>query len=155
MIIAGTGHRPKFLPCKYNENHPWLAELKKKIKSELERIAPSIVISGVAIGFDTWLAEVALELDLELFCYVPFPEQGQTWPAKSQAKLKYLISKATHVKTISQNYSSDVFLKRDRAMVNDADIILALWNPELATSGTGYTVKYAEQTKKEVINLWQ
>jgi len=32
MIICGTGHRPKFCPCKYKDVHPWLDKLKGDIK---------------------------------------------------------------------------------------------------------------------------
>lgn len=68
MILAGTGHRPKYLPCRYNENHPWLISLKNKIREKLDELRPSAVISGVAIGFDTWLAQSALDLKIPLWC---------------------------------------------------------------------------------------
>lgn len=83
MIIAGTGHRPKYCPCKYDENHPWLFDLKERLgiylgiwKNTLLNKEKLIVRSGMAIGWDTWLAEEALVMDIEVHCFVPFKGQG-------------------------------------------------------------------------------
>jgi uncharacterized phage-like protein YoqJ len=154
MILAGTGHRPKYLPCRYNENHPWLISLKNKIREKLDELRPSAVISGVAIGFDTWLAQSALDLKIPLWCYIPFPEQGSKWPGDSKKIYKELLDKCEKSVILSPNYSTECFFTRDKAMVNDADKIIALWNPDMQSGGTYYTVQYTLKKKKEVINLW-
>jgi uncharacterized phage-like protein YoqJ len=154
MIVAGTGHRPKYLPCKYNEKHPWLLDLKTNTAEKLIELGATDVISGAALGFDTWLAQVALELNLRLHMYIPFKEQGKNWPRASKAEYNRLLSLAYDYRYISDDYSDEAFLKRDRAMVNDADIILALWDPEVKQGGTFYTVNYAKQKGKPVWNLW-
>lgn len=154
MILAGTGHRPKYLPCKYKENHPWLDSLKVRIREKLIELEPEAVISGVAIGFDTWLAQVALELKIPLWCYIPFPEQGTKWPSESRKIYKELLDKCERSVILSPSYSTDCFFVRDRAMVDKADKIIALWNPELLSGGTYYTVEYTKKQNKEVINLY-
>jgi uncharacterized phage-like protein YoqJ len=155
MIVAGTGHRPKFLPCKYNEKHPWLLDLKKRVAEKLIEIGATDVISGAAIGYDTWLAQVAIELNLKLHCYIPFVGQEERWPKQSRKEYQRLVDNAYAVHYISTDYSDEAFLKRDREMVNDAHLVLALWNPKITQGGTYYTVKYAEQKGKKVINLWR
>ena len=36
LVIAATGHRPKYCPCKYKENHPWLDDLKNRLYADLD-----------------------------------------------------------------------------------------------------------------------
>lgn len=154
MIVAGTGHRPKFLPCKYKEKHPWLLNLKDRTAAKLVELGATEIISGAAIGWDTWLAQVALELNLKLHMYIPFVGQEKKWPTASRKEYERLVERAFAVHYISADYSTEAFLKRDREMVNDAHLILALWNPEVTEGGTYYTVNYAKQKGKPVWNMW-
>ena len=64
--VCFTGHRPKSLPCGYNEEHPTC----KMIKYRLRQLIVGIIrkksvkhfISGLAEGIDTWAAEIVLEI---------------------------------------------------------------------------------------------
>lgn len=154
MIIAGTGHRPQFCPCGFNENHPWLLTLKSKISESLGELGPSIVISGMAIGYDTWLAESALALNIPLHAYVPFQGQGLKWPTESYKKYQSILDKASKVLYTSESYAKDVFFIRDKAMVDACTNVLALWNPEKKSGGTYYTLQYAETRHRNIRNLW-
>ncbi len=154
MIICGTGHRPKYLPCGYNENHPWLIDLKLRIEEKLLELKPQAVISGVALGFDTWLAQTALQLNIPLWCYIPFPQQGIKWPTQSRKIYQELLDKSEKQVITSSMYSTECFFVRDRKMVDDSDLVLALWNLEMLSGGTYYTVQYAKECNKELINLW-
>jgi uncharacterized phage-like protein YoqJ len=154
MIIAGTGHRPKYLPCKYNEVDQWAINTKVSLKQWLAAIKPEIVISGMAIGWDTWLAEAALSLKIPLHSYIPFKEQGDNWPTSSKNKYKEILSRANKVVCISETYHKEAFFQRDEAMVDNADFILALWNPKIITGGTYHTIQYALKKRKEIINFW-
>jgi hypothetical protein len=44
--------------------------------------------------------------------------------------------------------------KRNEAMVNDSNAVLALWNPEKRSGGTWNCVAYAAGVGKEIINFW-
>lgn len=158
MIVCGTGHRPKYCPCKYNEKHPWLLDLKQRLYADLE-IGYSTgqidtVISGMAIGWDTWLAETALEVGIPVWAYVPFKGQGDRWPTKTKQVYDSILERAEKVKYISEQYSQQSFLKRDREMVDDSGLVLALLNPLADEGGTYYTVRYAQDKNKEIINYW-
>lgn len=153
MILAGTGHRPKYLPCKYKEPHPWLDKLQATIIAELAQLNPIKVISGGAIGFDTWLAETALLLDIPVEVYLPFKDSGNTWPNKSRERLQKL-KEDCEVKYCAEHYNRGVFHHRDKLMVDDADQVIALYNPEVKIGGTFFTVNYAVQNNKPLVNLW-
>lgn len=155
MIIAGTGHRPKFLPCKYNENHMWFVNLKANLFTTLVELQPTKVISGMAIGWDTWLAEASLELNIAVSAYVPFKGQGSKWPEFAQKRYKGILEAASEVKYLSEKYTPQAFFIRDEAMIDDCDQVLALWNPEIQSGGTFHTVQYALQHNKPLINMWR
>lgn len=154
MIVAGTGHRPKFCPCKYDHGHPWLRTLKLNLAKALRDLDVKTVISGMAIGWDTWLAQAALDLEIPVHAYVPFPEQGKTWPTDSRKEYERILNLSDLVIYISNSYSDEAFLKRDRAMVDDCDQVFSLLNPEANSGGTFYTVKYAEKNNKPITNFW-
>jgi uncharacterized phage-like protein YoqJ len=154
MIVAGTGHRPTFCPCKYNEKHPWLLELREKLNKELLDSSFHTIIFGTAIGFDTWIAQEALKVGLNIHAYVPFKGQGSKWPTSSRKIYEELLEKSSKVLYISEDYSNEAFLKRDRAMVDDADHIFSLLSPESTSGGTYYTVQYAKSKNKPITNFW-
>lgn len=151
MIIAGTGHRPKFCPCGYKDDHPWLLDIKEKIRLEIQ--PASKIITGMAIGMDTWLAQVALEEGKDVIAYVPFPGQGEAWPKKSKDEYNRILSLCAEVKIICPSYTPDAFFIRDEAMVNDCDLLLALWSG-IESGGTYHTVQYALSKNVSVKNIW-
>lgn len=155
MIIAGTGHRPRLCPCGYRDPHPWLNKLREDISYNLRLQNVDAVIGGCAIGFDTWLVQEALKLNIPVWSYVPFRGQGSKWPASSKKEYERILGESAKVKFISEEYSNEAFLKRDRAMVDDANKVYSLLNPLSTSGGTFYTVKYATQLNKEVLKLWR
>jgi uncharacterized phage-like protein YoqJ len=155
MIIAGTGHRPKYMPGGYDENDPWQVELKESIAFWLDWEKPSLVISGGAQGFDMFLAEQALLLNIPFDLYLPFKESSNKWPEYSQKRLENLKTKARRVVFTSWNYHPGVFDIRNHAMMDDADLILALYTPELGKTGTSKSVDYAKKKNKSILNLWK
>lgn len=154
MIIAGTGHRPRFCPCKYNEKHEWLIDLRQKLSKSLIEFSPESVIFGAALGWDTWLAQEALKVGIPIHAYVPFEGQGSNWPTSSKKIYEDLLNKSESVLFISKEYSNEAFLKRDKAMVDDADHIFSLLNPEADSGGTYYTVQYVKTKNKPITNFW-
>ena len=155
FTVCGTGHRPKYLPCKYDEKHIWAMKVKENLKKWIVDNDPEYIISGMAIGWDTWVAEAALLLEVYLSAYTPFPEQGSKWPAAAKKRYDSILDRASAVLRVSKEYHKDCFFKRDKAMVDNSDIVLALWNPKIKSGGTYWTVKYAESQNKKIINFWE
>lgn len=159
MIIAGTGHRPKYCPCKYKDNHPWLINLKKRLSNYLIEIRDhhddDIIRAGGAIGWDTWLAQVALELDFTLHLFLPFPDQGKNWPSSSRNEYERIKSEAHMINFTADEYYPDVFLDRDVQMITGSDTVVSLLNPEVDSGGTYYTVQEAKKLEIPVTNFWR
>ena len=155
MIYAGTGHRPPRLGLSYTSEDEWL--LRNFITNELEKIRPkpTIIISGMAQGFDMCLAEAAIALKIPFWAYIPFESQPWKWPKKAQERYQALLDKAAKVDIISTGgYENSKFHKRDKAMVDSAEKVIALYD-SVPKGGTALTVKYASEKGKDVINLWK
>lgn len=154
-IIAGTGHRPLYCPCKYDELHPWLLNIKKQLHSFLLKEKPIVVNTGMAIGWDTWLAEEAIKLSIKIDAYIPFKGQSKKWPSAAQLRYNNILEQANNIYYTSKNYYPDVFFDRDADLIRNANKIFALWNPKIKKGGTYHTICLAKKQKKIIQNFWQ
>ena len=156
MILAATGHRNKYWPCKYDTNNDWYKSLVSNIKSKLIELAPELVITGGAIGFDMEIAEAALNLGIEHHLYKPTLKQGINWPKRSRNRLNAIANSSSEVILCSEYYYPAVFLIRDKMMVDAADQMIALLSPDASNeSGTFQTVEMAIKQNKKVHNIWE
>jgi uncharacterized phage-like protein YoqJ len=164
VIICGTGHRPDKLGGYGKEVTkalisvaiPALWELTKEHTHES---IISTVISGGALGWDQALAHAALEKQYTLHMYLPFKDFDSKWPEASRKELEYLCISAKDyswedpVKYICEpGYAPWKMQKRNEAMVDAADVVLAMWNG--SSGGTGNCIKYAKKVGKPIVNLW-
>lgn len=156
-IVCFTGHRPKSLPCGYNEEHPACI----KIKSQLRRLIIGVIekknvthfISGMAIGTDTWAAEIVLKLkayypSITLEAAIPCRNQTAGWNIKSKERYKWLLSHCDAVTVLQERYTADCMQNRNEYMVDKSDYVLAVWSGK--PSGTGKTIHYAVECGKPV-----
>lgn len=150
MIIAGTGHRPDKLGG-YNERTS--RKLKRIAYDFLASEKVSFVITGMAQGWDQALAEAAYALEIPYHAYIPFRGQEYMWPDMAQEKYKEILKHAFNITTCSAGeFSAKAMQKRNEMMVDDADLILAMWDG--STGGTFNCIKYAEKVGKPIINLY-
>jgi uncharacterized phage-like protein YoqJ len=151
MIIAGTGHRPDKLGG-YNAQ----TQMKVvKLASDYIRDAkPSLVITGMAQGWDMSLAQACIHLGVPFDAYVPFLGQETVWPTGAKLYYHELLKHARNVVVCSQGgFSNAAMAIRNRRMVNDCDKLVALWNG--SPGGTANAIAYAGFTGKKYINLWR
>lgn len=151
LTIAGTGHRPNKLGGYSERIHSRLTALA----TAALRLQPDVphVISGMALGWDTALAQAALDLGLKLTAAVPFAGQERTWPAESQARYHNLLGRATEVVTVSDGgYSARAMQLRNQWMVDQASLVLALWDG--SHGGTGNCIRYAQSVNCPIRNVW-
>lgn len=147
-IVAATGHRPKSLPSGYN-----LTPLLVLAEAWLRSRRPDVVISSMALGWDQAVASAAIKLGLSVHAYVPFNGQADQWPSAAVARYTTLLAKCAEVRIVSPGeYEPWKMQKRNEAMVDACDTVLALWNGE--PGGTGNCVRYAGKVGKPVENLW-
>lgn len=153
--VTGTGHRPHLLPGGYDniENNMNIMRdvIGKKIDSFKDK--DLVIISGMALGWDTALAQVALEKNIPLVAAIPFPKQHIKWNDRSKNIYKDIIDKAFHVEVIQNYYSHWAMQKRNEWMVDHCDSILACWNRQ-SKSGTANCVRYAIKKDVKVVNLF-
>ncbi len=152
-----TGHRPQNLPCRFDETHPVCIKIKNQLKrliiGLIEKKNVTHFISGAALGVDTWAAEIVLELkksypDITLECAVPCRSQPALWNASAKERYNRILSLCDNVTYVSKVYTADCMMKRNRYMVDNSGYVIAVWNGR--SGGTGNTVRYAAESKKEV-----
>lgn len=113
-------------------------------------------ISGVACGFDTWVAEKILQMQKEnkkntLECVIPFPGQADSWEKADQKRRYNILTAADKAVITSEQYNRGCFFTRNRYMVDNADVVVCAFNGK--SGGTAYTVDYALKQNKIVIQI--
>jgi hypothetical protein len=78
-VVMATGHRPQHLSP---TQRAWCRDKLRKAAVWLrDECGTTVGISGMALGVDMWFARAVLEAGLDLWAYVPFPEQPEVWPS--------------------------------------------------------------------------
>ena len=100
--VSFTGYRPEKMPFienKKDEMYVHFREQELKVINRLIERGYTHFISGVAMGFDTWVAEDVLELqkknkELHLECAIPCPDQDKKWESADQKRRRKILKKA-------------------------------------------------------------
>lgn len=157
--VAFTGYRPEKMPFEENkkdEKYLHFREMQLKVINRLIERGYTDFVSGMAQGFDTWVAEDILLLqkknkELTLECAIPFPDQAKSWPLSEQRRRYKIITHANSSVIISEAYTRDCFFARNRYMVDKADVVVCAYDGK--SGGTAYTVDYAIKHDKIVIQI--
>ncbi len=153
LSLAATGHRPNKLGGYSVDLRVRLTDHAVSYLHYINKTNPiSEVISGMALGWDTAIAEAALQLSLPLVCAIPFPQQPALWPSHSVAYWAEIKAKAKEVHIVSDFYTPTAFQQRNEWMVDRANYILALWNG--SEGGTANCLTYARLKNKFILNVW-
>ena len=139
---AFTGHRTlekDFEPAKLWD------ELENLILQGVE-----IFYNGMAIGFDMLAAEAILMLkkkypQIKLITCIPFYGQEKYYTDTDKARYARILKDTDEQVVLSDSYTKDAPLKRDRYMADRADVLMAYLKKE--KGGTAYTVRYYQKTK--------
>lgn len=154
---AFTGHRPQNLPFGFNEEDERCIDLKKTLREQIinliENEGVTHFISGMAIGVDMYAAEIVLGLKasylgITLESAIPCESQAAKWSEALRDRYFDIASKCDKETLIQTHYTPDCMSKRNRYMVDHADVLIAVWDG--SPSGTGKTVRYAHQQGKSV-----
>lgn len=154
-ILSLTGHRPDPKKDKlwgYDYSHPNYQMVKQKLKEFCEANGIDTIVSGMATGFDQLGAEAALEMGLKLVAAVPFKGQESRWPEEVKRHYYDILKKADKVKYVSKpGYSSKKMQIRNEWMVDNSDIVCALWDG--SSGGTANCVDYALDVYANIARL--
>lgn len=149
MIVAGTGHRPNKLDNDYTYTSVLSNRIMGLCTKIIELYKPTKIISGMAQGFDTMWALTALKCHIPLVCALPCKNQDIRWPDKSKNLYRKMLTFASEVVYVSEDYSWDCMQIRNEWMVDRCDLLLGLHDG--SPGGTNNCIKYAIAVKRKHI----
>lgn len=114
-------------------------------------------IAGGAIGFDTAAAREVLRFrlshpDVTLILFLPCLDQDASWNAGQRDSYEYILNAADEVKYISEGYDKACMKRRNQAMAEECDIMIAYVARD--RSGASQTIRMAREIGKETYNLY-
>jgi len=149
MIIAVTGPRPYKIGCQVIPS-PVYNNIYKGIHNILSEKKPDKFLSGFAMGVDLWAAQIAFKLNIPVKAVIPFPDQDKMYEEKyKKIYAKFLAKSESHI--ISESYYPAVYQDRNEYMVDECDLLIAVFHDSLIKSGTRNCIAYAKAQKKEII----
>lgn len=139
-----------------------------KLKKCLYEILESFIRDGAedfyvggALGWDTLCALTVLELkevlpQIKLHLVLPCPEDEQTKGWSSAEKLLYhkILLSADTVEVCSAHYENGCMKKRNKRLVDYAECCVCFYDEKKHISGTGQTVRMANNKGIKVVNLY-
>lgn len=143
MVKIGiTGHRPQRLKqlTTVNKLTDWL---DLQFHEHMDSDKDFILITGMAQGTDQIAAHEALLFGGRIWCYYPY------W-RKLHEFDDYLNSKADKVRYEYEKYVPQCYIDRDRRIVDDCDVLLAVWDG-IKSGGTWQTIKYAREIGRPIV----
>ena len=151
-----TGHRPEKLPWGTDERDPRCIALKQSMEGEIEalyRDGCRHFITGMARGVDLYFAEAALAVKeryplLVLEAAIPFRGQADRWKEGDRQRWQNVLDACDRETLVQEHYDRGCMHRRDRYMVDRADIILAVFDG--TPGGTRYTLDYAMRRRLEI-----
>lgn len=116
--------------------------------------------AGGALGWDVLCERTVLSLReqyphirLHLLLPCSYEEQTASWTVLQKAEYWALLNQADSVTYVSPNYDRFCMKRRNAALVENADYVICFYQPSNHASGTGQTVRMAENRGIRVINL--
>lgn len=114
--------------------------------------------AGGARGFDALAAETVLKLQaiypyIRLILVLPFRDQyrhEKGWTRAEIAQYHSLQERAAKVVILAEEYSSGVYYRRNKHLVNWSSVCIAYMTSP--NTGTSYTVNYARSKGLQIIN---
>ncbi len=154
--IAVTGHRPNKL-FGYDLSDPRYQVMKQSFKNFLTAKKATNAITGMALGVDALFALAALELKAEgypikLSAYIPCLNHESRWNTFDQHRYHDILRQADEViRVTNRPYTPECMQQRNIAMVDHADIVLAVWDG--TKGGTCNCINYAKQQDRPIYYL--
>lgn len=151
--VALTGHRPDSLTL---EQLAWVGQVLPALAVHLrDTYGTRVAISGMALGSDTVWAEAALGAGLRLWAYIPFEEQplARGWTRQDQVTWARLRGDAARTLVLGHGYSAPLLHARNRYMVRDADLLVAVHREDATKGGTVQTMLHAEKVRASVLRV--
>ena len=145
--VAVTGHRD-LTPEQTGFVNTELGRVLRKL--QVQHGAQTLIV-GMAWGADLLAAQAAHSLGMPFWAYQPFPDQTSQWPASWAAEHARLGGLAQRTVVLGQSsVASDrrravaLLHSRNRLMLRDADVLLAIHDRARRGGGTATTVGFTQ-----------
>ena len=156
---AFTGHRAAKLPWGFREDDPACRELKQRLHDAVYALYDEgcrRFYCGMANGSDMYFCEAVLQLreerpDVTIEAVIPWEGQADRWGDALRRRYDRLVSECDYQTLVQTHYSQDCMMRRNRYMVDHADVLLAVYNGK--SGGTRSTMLYAMRRGLQIIEL--
>ena len=160
LTCAFSGHRPEKLPWGEDESDPRCQALKIQMERALRTLCQegcTRFLCGMARGTDLYYFEVLErlreEFPLTVEAVVPCPSQSESWPREQQLRYLRDLGRCDRTTVLEEHYSEGCMLRRNRYMVEQADVLLTVFDG--SPGGTAATVRYARARGLRIVSLWR
>ena len=146
-VCGVTGHRE--IPAEYRE------QAEQGLRREIEKAIAdgyTYFISGFAEGVDQLFAGIVLEKAKEnpaLRLEAAIPYRNRYKRLMEDARTRELLEGCAKVGIVSEDLASNVYMKRNRYMVDCADRMIVVYDGR-EKGGTVKTIRLAHQQRKEL-----
>jgi hypothetical protein len=134
---------------------------REAVRQELSKLlaahSRAVGVTSLAVGSDQIFAEAALADGYQLDVILPCADYEATFDEQGLATFKRLLACANRVKALDfATPSQEAFFAAGKAVVDDSDILLAIWDgaPAAGLGGTADVVRYANSRGKKVTVIW-
>lgn len=148
-VVGVTGHQG--LP------EPAVALVRRRLPALLAEAGAEALVGSLADGADQLCARLALNDGYQLRVIVPCENYESTFDESGLAEYRNLLDAAESVERLGFPAPSEqAFLTAGRAVVDSADLLVAIWDGEPAegVGGTGDVVVYARQSGVRTCVIW-
>lgn len=147
--VMVTGHRRQGLSsAQVDFAQKGLAKTAERLS---EAFGMEEAISGLALGADTWWAQIAVSKGIPLAAYIPYPQQADRWSAENRAEWQKFRSAAHREVLLGDAYAIHLLFSRNDAMIRDCDLAVAVWQPSRKSGGTTDAVKKIRKIGKPLV----
>ncbi|KAA8502850.1 MAG: DUF1273 family protein [Lachnospiraceae bacterium] len=146
-ICGVTGHRE--IPAEYME------QAEQGLRREIEKAIAdgyTYFISGFADGADQLFAGIVLEKAKEnpvLHLEAAIPYRNRYKQLMEDGQTRAMLEACAKVAVISEEWASNVYMKRNRYMVDQADRVIAVYDGR-EKGGTVSTIRMVHAQRKEM-----
>ena len=157
MVCCVTGHRPKGFPFSRNIDSTIYNEYLTKLETEVKRFITdgyTHFITGMADGADIDFANSVIKFidsgfSISLEAAIPYPIHTSHNVTEYSCERNRILKRCSKVTVASPYYHKGCMQIRNEYMVDNSDIVLAIWSGN-ETGETWNTIRYARSKGKEI-----
>jgi uncharacterized phage-like protein YoqJ/uncharacterized protein YeaO (DUF488 family) len=169
LTILITGDKPKNLLAENSQGAAlaYSKQMSDALESISERALGKIVegnpgkrivlLSGLELGMEQAATRRAVEMGIEVRAFISHREHGKNWSLENQTQYQELTRRIAEnggtIQTSDKEYSPQRTQLRDYRMIDEAQTVISLHNPNEKPAHQK-TLDYAAKHSKSVVNIW-